>query len=117
LELCLLYYNKECSICRQVCPYEAVEYVWNEEEYIRAPRIDAARCPGCGACAIACPGTNDWEREHSETPIPVRKAIWIDPDRSAAPRVDPDQQPASEQPAPSPEPDGPWLPPAAADRL
>ena len=85
LELCLLTYDKECDICARVCPYEAITFTWNEEEYIRSPKVDPARCPGCGACEVACPGTNDWEREHSEVPVPLRKAIRIDADRSAAP--------------------------------
>lgn len=83
LKLCLLYYDEECKVCVRECPYQAITTVWNEEEYVRSPKVDPARCPGCGACQIACPGTNAWEREHSETPVPLRKAIRVDAERSA----------------------------------
>ncbi len=79
VSLCLLYEDRECDICANACPYEAIEIVWNEEEYVRLPRIIADKCPGCGACEFFCPGTNQWERENSDSPIPVRKAIEIAP--------------------------------------
>ncbi len=79
--ICYLYYDRECDICARMCPYEAIEIVWNEAEYIALPRVDAEKCPGCGACEAACPGTNEWEREHAAEPIPLRKAIavrWVE---------------------------------------
>jgi ferredoxin-type protein NapF len=75
--ICLLADDRECDVCARMCPYEAIEIVWNEEEYIALPRVDPERCPGCGACQVACPGTNDWEREHADEPIPLRKAIEV----------------------------------------
>jgi len=77
--LCLLYDDRECDVCAKACPYAAIEIVWNEEEYVPLPQVIADKCPGCGACEFFCPGTNDWEREHSEEPIPIRKAIEISP--------------------------------------
>lgn len=55
VELCLLTDNRECSVCRNCCPYEAITTVWSEEEYTLAVKIDPDRCPGCGACQVACP--------------------------------------------------------------
>jgi MauM/NapG family ferredoxin protein len=77
--LCLLADDRECDVCARVCPFEAIKIVWNEEEYIALPQVDAQKCPGCGACEVACPGKNDWEREHADEPIPVRKAIEVHP--------------------------------------
>jgi ferredoxin len=79
ISLCLLYDDRECDICAKACPYEAIKILWNEEEYVPLPHVVADKCPGCGACEFFCPGTNDWEREDSDEPIPVRKAIEIVP--------------------------------------
>ena len=75
--LCLLYDDRECDICAKACPYEAIKIVWDQEEYIALPQIDADKCPGCGACEVICPGTNEWDRKNSDKPIPLRKAIEV----------------------------------------
>ena len=53
--LCLLSEGRECSICRNCCPYDAIETAFSEEEYTTVVAIDRERCPGCGACEAACP--------------------------------------------------------------
>ena len=77
MDLCWLVEDRECSICRQACPFDAITYAWNEATYSRAPAIDPALCPGCGACEVACPATNQWERENLVPQPPVRKAIRV----------------------------------------
>lgn len=57
MEICLLGWDKECAVCKNRCPYEAIEIVFDEEEYITTPKVDPAKCPGCGACEVACPTT------------------------------------------------------------
>ena len=55
-----------CSLCATHCRYEAVKVV--EEEFeektgegksskrkVRLPKVDSAKCVGCGACAHVCP--------------------------------------------------------------
>jgi ferredoxin-type protein NapF len=55
MDLCLLGDDRECSVCRNRCPYEAIRLVFSEEEYTLTPVVDLDRCPGCGACEAACP--------------------------------------------------------------
>lgn len=69
-ELCLLTDDRECSACRTHCPYEAIQYVFSEKEYVLTVVIDADRCPGCGACQVACPVSP----EKAITVVPLEKA-------------------------------------------
>jgi heterodisulfide reductase subunit A len=40
-----------CRICNELCPYNAIEYLVNEE----VSYINSALCKGCGTCVAACP--------------------------------------------------------------
>jgi ferredoxin len=71
--------EKECAACRNACPYQAIRYDFNYETYLSFPRVDPHKCPGCGACEVACPGTNEAEPARSAAPLPVRKAISVVP--------------------------------------
>lgn len=53
--LCALGNGRECSACILRCPYEAITTAFNWDDYTTALRVDPARCPGCGACELACP--------------------------------------------------------------
>jgi formate hydrogenlyase subunit 6/NADH:ubiquinone oxidoreductase subunit I len=55
MDVCLLGDDRECSICRNACPYEAITMVFSESDYTLTPVIDPQKCPGCGACQSACP--------------------------------------------------------------
>ncbi|NOX55686.1 MAG: 4Fe-4S dicluster domain-containing protein [Planctomycetes bacterium] len=55
MDLCLLRDERECSACRNSCPYDAIAYVWSDVDYMTTPQIDPEKCPGCGACEQACP--------------------------------------------------------------
>ncbi len=55
IDVCWLGDGRECSICRNECPYEAIRYEFCEIEYTTEPRVDLDRCNGCGACEVACP--------------------------------------------------------------
>jgi MauM/NapG family ferredoxin protein len=55
MDVCLLGDDRECSICRNRCPFEAIRLDFSEEFYTLTPVIDPDRCPGCGACQVACP--------------------------------------------------------------
>lgn len=55
MDICLLGEDRECSLCRNWCPYEAITYKFSEIEYALIPEIDPIRCTGCGACEAVCP--------------------------------------------------------------
>ena len=55
MNVCLLGEDRECAMCRNWCPYEAIKYVFSEETYSLSPVVDPRRCNGCGACENACP--------------------------------------------------------------
>lgn len=55
MNVCRLGNDEECSACSSACPFDAVRYVFDEVEYTLTPKIDPQRCPGCGACEVACP--------------------------------------------------------------
>ena len=55
MDICLLGDDRECSICRNWCPYEAITLEFSPVEYTLTPKIDPAKCPGCGACEAVCP--------------------------------------------------------------
>ncbi|MBE6429115.1 MAG: 4Fe-4S binding protein [Planctomycetaceae bacterium] len=65
--LCRRYYQMECSICLQSCPFEALDEVWSDEAYAKIPRVIAELCVGCGKCAAFCPGEPliQWDAESS----------------------------------------------------
>lgn len=57
MNVCLLGDDKECSVCKRWCPYDAIHYIFSETEYTLIPHIDHQKCTGCGACEAACPTT------------------------------------------------------------
>jgi ferredoxin-type protein NapF len=57
MNICFLGDDRECSVCKRWCPYDAIQYVFSEKEYTLIPKIDQQKCTGCGACETACPTT------------------------------------------------------------
>jgi ferredoxin-type protein NapF len=55
MQVCLLADDRECTVCRSRCPYDAIRYVFSEADYTLTPQIDCEKCTGCGACEAACP--------------------------------------------------------------
>jgi formate hydrogenlyase subunit 6/NADH:ubiquinone oxidoreductase subunit I len=56
IDRCLLALDRECpAMCLTACPYDAIRmHEWTWEDDRRFPVIEAGKCPGCGACVIAC---------------------------------------------------------------
>lgn len=69
--------ERECAICRNVCPYQAIQLDFNYDTYVTSPRVDPQKCPGCGACEAACPGSNEAARSQPPQNVPLRKAIFV----------------------------------------
>ena len=55
MNVCLLGDDRECSVCKRWCPYDAIRHVFSEKQYTLVPQIDPKKCTGCGACEAACP--------------------------------------------------------------
>lgn len=55
MNICLLSDDRECSVCRNRCPFEAIQLIFSEADYTLRPQVDLKKCPGCGACEVACP--------------------------------------------------------------
>lgn len=57
MDICLLSDERECSACRNRCPFDAIRIPFSNETYSLTVEVVADRCPGCGACEVACPTT------------------------------------------------------------
>ncbi len=82
IQHCMLYYDQECSICRRECPYEAIDIIWFDEEYLSLPVVDSVKCVGCGRCVLSCPGEPIWQDEtSSDAAVPQfrTKALSLTP--------------------------------------
>ena len=54
-EACLAWEDKEdCSVCQEVCPYQAVKLEIEKDGRAR-PTVNEEVCRGCGACYSNCP--------------------------------------------------------------
>jgi len=51
---CLAKEGQPCMVCRDCCPYEAVNV--DHPTGFGLPAIDVDLCRGCGLCALMCPG-------------------------------------------------------------
>ena len=55
LSTCLMAAGRECTLCIRACPFGAIAAQSADDGFSREPRVDLARCTGCGACQAACP--------------------------------------------------------------
>ena len=53
--ICLLANGRECVACVKECPYQAIAMQSSDGGFSNQPRVDLARCTGCGACEAVCP--------------------------------------------------------------
>lgn len=85
IEHCLIYYQQECAICRRECPFDAIDLVWNEEEYASLPVVAVQKCVGCGRCVAFCPGEPIFAEfaDEKTDDAPRPKALVLRPARSA----------------------------------
>ncbi|MCX5684578.1 MAG: 4Fe-4S dicluster domain-containing protein [Planctomycetota bacterium] len=55
LKICILARGEECTVCTRACSYEAISTPRSADGNAIEPRVDPARCVGCGACEVMCP--------------------------------------------------------------
>jgi len=55
LDRCLLAQGRECTVCIQACPYEAMAMHHSDDGFSNEPSVMLDRCNGCGACEAVCP--------------------------------------------------------------
>jgi len=48
---CIAHQGVICLSCQTACPTRAIQ-----GDFVSLPRVDPARCNGCGACVAPCPG-------------------------------------------------------------
>ena len=54
--LCLAWAeDKRCMVCKENCPYGAVDVVVQPGHVAAVPVVDETRCYGCGFCEHHCP--------------------------------------------------------------
>lgn len=70
-ESCIAWSWNGCTVCRDVCPYDAIEM----DEKMR-PSVIAESCTGCGLCEMSCPNAS--VRSFGESS--KSKGIRIEPD-------------------------------------
>ncbi len=60
MDRCIMAMGPECrAMCMNSCPYEAiVMHEWTFEDDRRYPIVETEKCPGCGACVLACTPMN-----------------------------------------------------------
>jgi len=52
---CILVKGEECSVCTRACSYDAISTPRAADASAMEPRVDPAKCIGCGACEVLCP--------------------------------------------------------------
>lgn len=60
-EACLAWEDDEdCSVCQEVCPYQAIEFDKDEgKKGVAKPVVKEDLCRGCGACYSKCPAIRE----------------------------------------------------------
>lgn len=51
---CLTHHGVECRVCGEQCERGAIRFHFTRGG-VAQPRVDCARCNGCGACVAPCP--------------------------------------------------------------
>ncbi len=51
--------DRRCLVCDEICPYNAISAVRDDDHSVSMPKVHATRCIGCGTCEEACPVLGD----------------------------------------------------------
>jgi len=47
--------DQRCLVCREQCPYQAIDFIRTRHKPAPLPVVDPTRCNGCGICEDRCP--------------------------------------------------------------
>ncbi len=47
--------DRQCLICDEICPYNAISSQFNAGHPVTVPVVDENKCNGCGYCEMKCP--------------------------------------------------------------
>lgn len=90
--LCLAFAEgRRCMVCKENCPYGAVDVVAREGVPVAVPVVQANRCYGCGFCEKACPKTPAAIAVSAEGALRLNSGDYQARARSLGLELDPEQ--------------------------
>lgn len=71
--------DRRCLVCDEICPYNAISAVRDDDHSVSMPQVHATRCVGCGTCEEACPVLGDAAiRVHNHSEIRLSTGSYIE---------------------------------------
>ena len=70
--------DRRCLVCDEICPFNAISAVRDDDHSVSMPLVHATRCIGCGTCEEACPVLGDAAiRVHNHSEMRLSTGSYI----------------------------------------